>query len=217
MNLAIGAGVRNCPIAERSAREVALLNVFCAFSMYDRASISVSTTDLPTSTILLLLSVFFRLAINHHSNWHPEHTQPEKVTSKHIPSLSSARRCTRLHCEDCIDLCSVAVYGWPVGFVQSFGATPSAIMSSPWRSLRLGEIRSLSGLLLRVLRSSAVRNCLSYLVVRISSSWLVACDSWPERVQTGSTPTFSPSYPLTFYSLNLRALGVLCGKSPWFG
>jgi len=29
MNLAIGAGVKNCPIAERAAREVALLNACC--------------------------------------------------------------------------------------------------------------------------------------------------------------------------------------------
>jgi hypothetical protein len=38
MNLAIGAGVKNCPIAERAAREVALLNACCVFSMCDRAS-----------------------------------------------------------------------------------------------------------------------------------------------------------------------------------
>ncbi len=67
MNRAIGAGVRNCPIAERSVRDVALLKALCTLSTQDRISPSEHGKDSHTR-VVLPPSMFLSLAINPHSN-----------------------------------------------------------------------------------------------------------------------------------------------------
>ena len=66
MNLAIGAGVRNCPLAERSNRETVSVNLFLAVSVLDTRSTSASMR-IPPDSIPTLPSMCSSLVIACHS------------------------------------------------------------------------------------------------------------------------------------------------------
>ena len=168
MNLAIGAGVKNCPIAERSTREVAWLNAFRFCSMHDRASTSVSETGPPPS-ITSPLCDFIPLTINKHDSRLAARMQPRKSShnaqqdvASFGPHQSQIRATNRLYDS--------------IGTINGQGATNHVTRPGSWGVVAMkGASRSKE--------TTVCRPCPGRVVpsLWLRGFWLIHPPSWPSR------------------------------------